>query len=62
MGEEPRLCVDTNCHSKSITVPVTVVLGLAAAIRKRKSQLRNPRQLRFFCEMQTIQARVHALR
>ena len=30
MGEEQRLCVDTNCQRKSITVPVTVVLGLVA--------------------------------
>jgi hypothetical protein len=27
MGEEQCLCVDTNCHSKSITGPVTVVLA-----------------------------------
>jgi len=31
VGEEQRLRGDTNCHSKSITVPVTVVLGLGAA-------------------------------
>src|SRR5258708_31111793 len=29
VGEKACLCVDTNCHSKWITVPVTVVLGLS---------------------------------
>jgi hypothetical protein len=31
MGEEQRLRGDTNCHSKSITAPVTVVLELRVA-------------------------------
>jgi hypothetical protein len=34
VGEEQCLCVDINCHRKSITVPVTVVLGLSVAINE----------------------------
>jgi hypothetical protein len=41
------LCVDRNCHSKSITVPVTVVLGLAAIPHKLRDVLGNPRQMSF---------------
>src|SRR5258708_6728320 len=33
-GRKQCLCGDTNCHSKSITVPVTVVLGLDRRTRK----------------------------
>jgi len=39
---------DTNCHSKSITVPVTVVLGLATTLEMMWAVLRNPRQMSFF--------------
>jgi hypothetical protein len=42
------LCVDTNCHSKSITVPVTVVLGLAAIPHMLRDVFGNPRQMSFF--------------
>lgn len=45
---ERRRCVDTNCHSKSITVPVTVVLGLAAFLQISLGMLQNPRQMNFF--------------
>jgi endonuclease III related protein len=48
VGEEQCLCVDINCHSKSITVPVTVVLGLAAAPKLPQATRGNPRQMNFF--------------
>jgi hypothetical protein len=31
-GKAQRLCGDTNCQRKSITLPVTVVLGLVTAL------------------------------
>jgi hypothetical protein len=48
MGGEQRLGVDTNCQRKSITVPVTVVLGLAAGLHTKAAGSRNPRQMSFF--------------
>jgi hypothetical protein len=48
VGEEQCLCVDINCHRKSITVPVTVVLGLAAVANALQAVARNPRQMSFF--------------
>ena len=47
MGEEQRLRVDTNCQRKSITVPVTVVLGLVGAPDSLQATLENPRQMDF---------------
>jgi hypothetical protein len=47
-GEEQCLCGDTNCHSKSITVPVTVVLGLIAIPGALRGKFQNPRQMSFF--------------
>src|ERR1700676_1506562 len=47
VGEKQCLCVDTNCHSKSITVLVTVVLGLACQMRVARAVLQNPRQMSF---------------
>jgi hypothetical protein len=47
-GREQRLCGDINCHSKSITVPVTVVLGLVAIFNALQGNLQNPRQMSFF--------------
>src|SRR5437879_12338036 len=48
VGEEQCLCVDINCHSKSITAPVTVVLGLAVVLNMPRLAVRNPRQMCFF--------------
>jgi hypothetical protein len=45
MGEEQRLGVDTNCQRKSITLPVTVVLGRIAAFQPSGTGLQNPRQM-----------------
>jgi hypothetical protein len=50
MGGEQRLGVDTNCQRKSITVPVTVVLGPAAGFKPQGTPLRNPRQMGFFSD------------
>jgi hypothetical protein len=47
-GEEQCLCGDTNCHSKSITVPVTVVLGLISILYTLPAKFQNPRQMSFF--------------
>jgi hypothetical protein len=48
LGEEQCLCGDINCHSKSITVPVTVVLGPAGVLDRLHATPRNPRQMNFF--------------
>jgi endonuclease III related protein len=47
MEEGQRICGDTNCHSKSITVPVTVVLELAASLYGSRDAYGNPRQMSF---------------
>jgi hypothetical protein len=47
MKEEQRLRVDTNCQRKSITVPVTVVLGLVGTPAGPRATLENPRQMNF---------------
>jgi hypothetical protein len=49
-GEEQRLCGDTNCQRKSITLPVTVVLELAASSETAPALAQNPRQMNFFPE------------
>jgi len=49
VGEEQCLCVDINCHRKSITVPVTVVLGPVATPGLLRAVPRNPRQMTFCC-------------
>jgi hypothetical protein len=54
VGEEQCRCVDINCHSKSITVPVTVVLGLVVVPGLLRAVPRNPRQMTFCCERERI--------